>query len=149
MKITVEHRPGAENEIILRCPALDGEMLDILALLRARDQRLGAWQEDQLLFLAPNDILYAESVDEKTFFYCADAVYPTPLSLAELEIRCGQLGFCRISRTMVANLHRVSALRSLPAARIEATMENREKLIVSRRYAPLLREQLGLESEKE
>lgn len=69
----------------------------------------------------------------------------TPLTLAELELRCRELGYCRVSRTMVANLRRVESLRSLPAGRIECTMQNGERLIVSRRYAPLLREQLGVD----
>lgn len=143
MKITIDQQEGAENEIILRCANLDGEMLRVLALLRAQDQRLCAFREGELVLLTPSDVLYAESVDEKTFLYCEGQVCRTPLSLMELEMRCRELGYCRVSRTMVANLHRVSTLRSLPAGRVECTMQNGERLIVSRRYAPLLREQLG------
>ena len=36
MKITVEHADVAENEVILRCPALDEEILGVLSLLRDR-----------------------------------------------------------------------------------------------------------------
>ncbi len=35
MKIIVEHVNLPENEIILRCPALDEEMLGVLSLLRS------------------------------------------------------------------------------------------------------------------
>lgn len=33
MKIIVEHVPLEENEIVLRCPVLDDEMLRVLSLL--------------------------------------------------------------------------------------------------------------------
>ncbi len=36
MKITVEHDPAAENEVVLRCALLDDEMLRVLSLLRER-----------------------------------------------------------------------------------------------------------------
>lgn len=145
MKITIDQQDGAENEIILRCASLDGEMLRVLALLRAQDQRLCAWRDGELALLTPEDVLYAESVEDKTFLYCENQVCRTPLTLGELELRCRELGYCRVSRTMVANLRRVASLRSLPAGRIECTMQNGERLIASRRYAPLLREQLGVD----
>jgi DNA-binding LytR/AlgR family response regulator len=44
----------------------------------------------------------------------------------------------------VVNLHRIRSLSSREAGRIEAILETGERLMVSRRYAPLLRERLGL-----
>lgn len=44
----------------------------------------------------------------------------------------------------IVNLHRVRALKSQPGGRIEVTLETEERLVVSRHYAPLLRERLGL-----
>lgn len=43
MKITIEHVPVEENEVILRCPVLDQEMLRVLSLLRSRLQKLCVW----------------------------------------------------------------------------------------------------------
>ena len=42
------------------------------------------------------------------------------------------------------NLHRIRSLKSRTSGRIEASLENGERLVVSRHYAPLLRERLGL-----
>ncbi|MFR2855084.1 LytTR family transcriptional regulator DNA-binding domain-containing protein [Hungatella sp.] len=41
-------------------------------------------------------------------------------------------------------MHHIRSLKSMPAGRIEAVLETGEKLLVSRHYAPLLRERLGL-----
>lgn len=55
MKIIVQHTAIPENEVILRCPALDEEMLGILTLLRSGLQRLGVWDEARTLTLIAPD----------------------------------------------------------------------------------------------
>ena len=82
-------------------------------------------------------------MDEHTFLYTASAFYQTALTLAELEGRYGELGYLRVSKSAVINLHRIRSLKSRTGGRIEASLENGERLVVSRHYAPLLRERLG------
>lgn len=145
MKILVEHAELSENEVILRCPALDEEMLGVLSLLRSGLQRLCVWDDSrQTTLLSPNQVVYCETVEEKVFVYTAQAMYQTALGLGELESRYGALGFFRAGKSAVVNLHHIQSLSSQGGGRIEATLETGEKLIVSRRYAPLLRERLGL-----
>ena len=145
MKITVEHVDTAENEVILRCPALDEEMLGVLSLLRSGLQRLCVWDAGrQTTLLAPDEVVYCETVDDQVFVYTCRAMYQTALSLGELESRYGSLGFFRAGKSAVVNLHHIRSLESQGAGRIQATLATGEKLIVSRRYAPLLRERLGL-----
>ena len=145
MKITVEHIPVQENEVVLRCPELDEEMLWVLSLLRSGLQRLLVWdQERQTTLLTPGEVVYCESLEDKTFVYTADAVYQTALSLAELEGRYGVTGFFRCGKSALVNLHRIRSLNSQAGGRIEALLVTGEKFMVSRHYAPLLRERLGL-----
>lgn len=145
MKITVEHAPVPENEVVLRCPQLDEEMLWVLSLLRSGIQRLLVWDETrQTVLLPPGEAVYCESVEDRTFVYTAGAVYQTALSLSELEGRYGVTGFFRCSKSALVNLHRIRSLKSQAGGRIEAMLETGERLVVSRHYAPLLRERLGL-----
>ena len=145
MKITVEHCDTPENEVILRCRELDEEMLHILALLRSGMQSLCAFTEErETVLLSPQEVLYAESVEERTWLYCERAVWRTALSLSELEARYEALGFCRVSRSMVVNLHGIRQLKSCAGSRIEATMRSGEKVMISRHYGPLLWERLGM-----
>ena len=92
----------------------------------------------------PREVVYCESVDERTFVYTSGAVFQTALSLAELEDWYGGLGLFRAGKSAVVNLHHIRTLKSRPGGRIEAALETGEKLMVSRHYAPLLRERLGL-----
>ena len=88
MKITVEHTECEENEVILRCRELDDEMLRLLALVRAGMQKLLVWNERrEMLPLNVSDVVYCETVEEKTFVYTKGAMYQTALTLAELEDR--------------------------------------------------------------
>ena len=145
MKITVEHCQVQENEVVLRCREVDAEMLWVLSLLRSGLQRLCVWDENrETTLLSPREVVYCESVDERTFVYTCKAVFQTALNLAELEGRYSELGLFRAGKSAVVNLHHIRNLKSRPGGRIEATLETGEKLMVSRHYAPLLRERLGL-----
>ena len=94
MKIMVEHAQVQENEVVLRCPALDEEMLWVLSVLHSGIQRLCVWDEQRCtVLLSPGEVMYCESVEERTYVYTSQEVYQCALSLAELEGRYGQLGF--------------------------------------------------------
>ena len=145
MKIRIEHAPLEENEVILRCTQLDDEMLRVLSLLRSGMQKLLVWNEHrEMLPLSVSKVVYCETVEEKTFVYTHDGIYQTALSLAELEDRWGDLGLFRAGKSSVVNLHEIQKLKNCGSGRIEALLTTGEKMIISRRYAPMLRERLGL-----
>ena len=145
MKIRIEHAPLEENEVILRCTQLDDEMLRVLSLLRSGMQKLLVWNEHrEMLPLSVSQVVYCETVEEKTFVYTHDGIYQTALSLAELEDRWGDLGLFRAGKSSVVNLHEIQKLKNCGSGRIEALLTTGEKMVISRRYAPILRERLGL-----
>lgn len=145
MKIRIEHAPLKENEVILRCAQLDDEMLRVLSMLRSGMQKLLVWNEQrQTLPLSVSKVVYCETVEDKTFVYTHEGMYQTALSLAELEDRWGDLGLFRAGKSAVVNLHEIQKLKNCGAGRIEALLTTGEKMIISRRYAPMLRERLGL-----
>ncbi|MGN0996952.1 MAG: LytTR family DNA-binding domain-containing protein [Candidatus Ventricola sp.] len=138
MKITV--CPGAEEELIVRCPDPDAPNIRaLMRLLGDAQRRIPARLEQQLCFLSPADILYAECVDRSVFLYTADQVYATPLTLAQLE----DDALVRCAKSMVVRIGAIRALRSQTDGRILATLTNGEQLYISRRYAAALRRALG------
>ena len=145
MKIRIEQTSVEENEVILRCAQLDDEMLRVLSILRSGMQKLLVWNEQrETLPLSVSKVVYCETVEEKTFVYTHDGIYQTALSLAELEDRWGDLGLFRAGKSSVMNLHEIQKLKNCGSGRIEALLTTGEKMIISRRYAPMLRERLGL-----
>lgn len=145
MKITVEHIDSEENEVILRCRELDDEMLRLLALVRAGMQKLLVWNaQKELLPLNASETVYCETVEEKTFVYTQTQMYQTALTLSELEERWAATGLLRCGKSCVVNLYAIQRLRSCGGGRIEATLSTGEKIMISRHYAPALRERLGM-----
>lgn len=144
MKITVEHRPGAENEIVLRCAAVDEEMLEVLSLLKNRVERIAAEKDGALFLLQPRQVYYAEAVDDRVFLYTADAVFAARQTLSQLELRYAELGFLRVGKSQLVNLHHVKSLKRLVNSRIELTLATGERLIVSRHYIPALKARLNV-----
>ena len=113
MKITVEHTTDGENEVILRCKELDDEMLRLLALIRSGMQKLLVWNEQrETLPLNVAEVVYCETVEEKTFVYTDGGMYQTALSLAELEDRWESMGLLRCGKSCVVNLYAIRRLRS-------------------------------------
>ena len=116
----------------------------MLALLRAFDQKLTGIREGQTFILEARDILYADSVDKRTFLYTQDGVFETPLRLYELEERLGPSDFIRISKAVVVNFGQIRSLRPELGGRMLATLTNGEIVCVSRQYVPAIRTKLGL-----
>lgn len=145
MKITIDESPdAAQIEVNVRCPRMDEQVLRMLALLRAFDQKITGVREGQTFILEARDILYADSVDKKTFLYTADGVFETPLRLYELEERLGPSDFFRASKAVVVNFGQIRSLRPEFGGRMLATLTNGEIVYVSRQYVPVIKEKLGL-----
>lgn len=98
----------------------------------------------ELLPLSVSQVVYCETVEEQTFVYTETGMYQTALTLAELEERWAAIGLLRCGKSCVVNLYAIRRLRSCGAGRIEAALTTGEKIMISRHYAPALREKLGM-----
>lgn len=143
MKIQLEHLDCPEVQVILRGRADSQELLRLLALLQATDKKLCVWDgQHRTVLLSAQQVIWCEMVDEKVFVYTRSNLYQTSLGLGELESQWEDAGFFRCAKSAVVNIHQIRSLASCPGGRIEALLSSGEKLIISRRYAPLLRERL-------
>ncbi len=76
-----------------------------------------------------------ESVDGKSFVYTSEEVFQVPYSLVQLEEVLNGVNFFRCSKSMIININKVQSLKSLASNRIDATMCNGERIMISRTYA--------------
>jgi DNA-binding LytR/AlgR family response regulator len=142
MKVTLRREAGAEKEIVIRFDAMDAEVRAVLELLSFRDRRLAVDDGGALRLLEPKEILYCESVDDHTYAYTASGVYGVGQTLSAVAEAFSALGFFRCSKSMAVNLRFIETLKSGASGRIIATLQNGERILVSRRYAGALREKL-------
>ena len=105
--------------------------------------------EKQTFVLEPEEIYYFESVDDRVYIYTKTEVYDCPLKLYEIEEKFGNGSFLRVNKSTIINLSKVRVLNPILNGKIEVELENGEKQIISRQYAPALKkEKLGFGGNK-
>lgn len=145
MKITIETpQPGEEDEIIIRCAAIDDGIMEFIYALKTGREKLTAYSDKGIAMLPPKDIYYFESVDNKVFAYCQNEVFEVRKKLYELEKDYSKNDFLRISKSTIVNLSKISYLTPIFNGRFEAILKNGEKTIISRQYVAALKKQLGI-----
>lgn len=92
-----------------------------------------------------DDIFYFEVVDNRAFFYCRENVYESKLKLYEFEKLCKDSSFFRASKSMILNTDKIDFVAPSFSGRFEATLQNGEKVTVSRQYVSILKKKMGLQ----
>ena len=139
MKITLEHIPDGQDEIVIRYRERTPEIDGIIRSLEQRRDRIFAEKDGAGMLIAPPDVLYLESVDGGVFVYLHNEVARASLMLSAAENIYAADGFFRCSKSMVINIFHISYLKSIAGNRVDVTMDNGEHVIISRRYVRALR----------
>lgn len=139
MKITLQQIADEKEEIIIKYKQMTPQIEGIVKYLEGQTKKLFVLKDGQQIKIGIPDVIYLESVDGTTFLYTHDEVYRIPLTLALFEIVYADSGFLRCSKSMILNICRIDRLKSMPGNRIDATMDNGEHIVISRRYAKALR----------
>lgn len=124
-----------EPELILNYEELNSEVKAAIAFMEKSQKRLVGKAEGEVLVFSPDEVLYFEKVDEKTFAYTDSDVIQLDMSLYSIEIMLDDARYFRCSKSMIVNVSKVSKLKSLPSNRIDVTLTNGEHIIISRTYA--------------
>ena len=134
-KITVEYKEKDEQV---------NKIINYVEHLEEIENSFTASMEGKFFNIGINEILYIESVERKTFGYTVDNVYELDCKLYEIEEKYNMFDYMRISKSCIVNLRKIHSLKPDFGGKILATMENNEKLYISRQYASVLKEKLGL-----
>ncbi|MDD6811433.1 MAG: LytTR family DNA-binding domain-containing protein [Lachnospiraceae bacterium] len=145
MKIEINVDEKIEDtQIRISCKRLTPEIEKLLATIRMLDKQLAVTKEEETILLDVYKVAYIEAVDRKTFVYTEKEVYETNFRLYELEQQLEEYGFFRASKSCIIQLKYVKSLKTDLNRRIRVTLENGEQIIVSRQYAEILKERLGV-----
>ncbi len=106
----------------------------LIRKIESLDISFSADDNGRQLKLKLAEVYYIENVERKLFVYGAKEVYRLNAGAAELEERFKDSGLVRISRTCIMNTDHLKEIRQLRNSRLEAVLDNDEKLIVSRKY---------------
>ena len=144
MKIRIEEDASAEElEITIRCRQTNETVIRILEMLRITDRKLTGHRDGRTWLLDAEQIYYIDTVEKRTFLYTEREVYETPLRLYELEGRLESCDFFRASKSSIINFNQIQSLKPEFGGTMQVTMNNGERLTVSRQYARLIKEMIG------
>lgn len=139
MKLRMNRITEGEEEVKIYYREMNEQIEAIVGLVEGLSQKISAQWENQRILIKPEDVLYLECVDSVTYVYLQDKVAKVDKSLANLALHYEDRGFFRCSKSMIINIYKISYLKSESGNRIRATMENGEQVMISRKYAKMLR----------
>ena len=140
------HKPkdNENDKIDIYVRNLTPEILMWIEQANHIQKTITGFDEDKIHRLFPQDIYYFESVDNNVFAYGESQVYKCREKLYELENDLQNTNFLRVSKSIILNLQKIEFLTPAYNGRFEATLQNKEKVIISRQYTPRLKEKLKM-----
>lgn len=131
-------------QVVIHCRQMDDEVMRLKCHIELFDQKLQAKKDNEVHLVNSLDVLYFESVDNRTFLYTEEDVLEVRQRLYELEVILSDKDFIRISKSQIVNIHKIKSLRPELNRTILATMCNGEQLSISRKYVRAMRDMLSI-----
>ena len=143
MKIVIEEPvAGEEDQIVIRCRQMDPDLYQLITNLKTQTSPVIGYDGSDIHRVDPGAIYYFETVDNKVFIYCRQRVYESRQRRYEIEEHFDNSDFLRVSKSVILNIQKITSITPAYNGRFEATLDNDEKVIISRQYVPALKEKL-------
>ena len=142
MKVSIKKIARKEEEqVIIECTNVTPDIRDIEAYVLGKGTELsGITLKQHIRQFNLKDVYYFEALDEKVFAYTAGQVYEIKMRLYEVEKAYENYHFVRCSKSVVMNLMLLDSISPALSGRFFAHMKNGEKLMISRQYAPHIKQ---------
>lgn len=135
MEIQVRTVPASEHEVIeIRCHKVDDSIEEIVAFIKSSKGQLSGNLDGRTYEIPILDLLYIDSVDNRTFLYTEAETYESRQKIYELEELLRSHHFIRISKSSIVNLLKIQSIRPALNGRFSAILCNGEETIISRKY---------------
>lgn len=142
MKLLLKQIQDINDErVTIEYVELTEEIKGIMSLIN--DKTIIGYKDDEKIIVALKDVYYIETIDNKLFIYLKNDCLEGKMKLYEFE----DLGFkslLRISKSLIINIRKIKSVKPDISGRLEATLLNGEKILISRKYKKELKERLGM-----
>ncbi|MBO4346919.1 MAG: LytTR family transcriptional regulator DNA-binding domain-containing protein [Lachnospiraceae bacterium] len=144
MRVTFEKVDSSDKEeALIKAVSETEDIKAAMEILEGGVRKTPLLKDGKTVLLENSFIYYIESVDKRTFVYTKENCYESKLRLYELEESLGSY-FLRISKSMIVNLKKIKSVKSDLSGRMEASMLNGEKIVISRSYVKEIKRRLDL-----
>lgn len=143
MDVKISKIPEAETELVdIRCHEETESVREIADFVRSRQGMLSGTLEGRQYAVAVSEIMYIESVDNRTFIYTESKVCESKQRIYELEDILKPKHYLRVSKAALVNLMKISSVKPALGGRFSAVLSNGEEIIISRKYVADLKKTL-------
>jgi len=144
MKIKVFEKPEIkEIEVVINCQEKNEQVTQIKNALTYLNKSITGKLNGKTYQLPPNKIYYFESIDNRVYAYTKVDVFQVALKLYQLEDILANTPYIRINKNTILNTRKIKTFHMSINGRMKATLVNQEKVVISRKYVPVLRHKLG------
>ena len=145
IKLTMDQSSAyEEEEIVVKYNEMSHTLDNLVNQIKLYSSSIVGKRGSSSYTILLSDIYYFESVENKTFIYVSDGEYEVVLKLYEIEEQLNKIGFIRISKFCILNLDRLTRVKGMLNGKFEAYLDNGEKVIITRHYAPEFKKRFGL-----
>lgn len=145
MKLIIEQSlECSEVEIKITCGLMDDRLKRLIEQIKLYSFSITGEKDGIVIPIALEDIYYFESVDNKVFLYKDKEIYLCDKKLYELESFLCETSFVRISKNCILNTAFVESVKAQFGGRLEATLHNRENLVISKHYIKSFRSKFSM-----
>ena len=144
MKVTLkENKLKSDIEVIIEYPEISETVNRIEHAVKSVDNAVRCLDDDgNICFVRVSDVFYIESVEKQVFIYTREKVYRAELQLYQFAERLYSFGFEQISKSCILNINVLVSVRPIFNSKMEALLENGEKVLISRNFIPAIKKRL-------
>lgn len=143
MKLQIFRIPEPkETEVIIRCHTIDAEVNAVSDFVQQFTVSVDCEKNGRECRILAENILYADTVDGKTFVYTKNQVLFCRETLSSLELKLKNTSVTRISKSCLLNTACLKSVQPYANHRLKAELSNGESLIVSRKCIESLKDKI-------
>lgn len=145
MKIKVNRHPQfGEAQILIECDENDTSIDQILELVQEPSVDFQGKKDEKNFVFEAKEVYYVESIEDHCFLYTKDDVFDCKYRLYEAESK--HSSFVRVNKNIVVNYKKIKFFKSSFNGRLDATLNNGDRVEISRTYVQQLKTLLGGQS---
>lgn len=143
MRLIMRERQDLEEpEVTIAYREMTENVKRVSDYVRYVDKTIICKNDNEECVVYINDIFYLESVDKKVFVYCEKDVLRSNYKLYELEEMLSDIGFVRVSKSVILNIEKLTGIKTLVNSKLEARLSNGESICVTRKYLKDIKNEL-------
>ena len=125
-----------ETEVEIRYLELDASVQNLINLIEKSEHYICGPKNERQHRILIRDIFYIETIDRKTFIYTESNVFRCEMKFQQLLSKLEFYGFVQANKSCILNVNVIDNIKMLYNSKMEGTLSNGEKIIITRTYIP-------------